>query len=136
MTEMTDNIDNSGQSARHYNWEKIPREELNSNIDRRIITGTNIMIAHIYLKKGGVAPKHGHKNEQITYVLKGALKFLLGENQQEEVIVRAGEVLAIPPHLPHSAVALEDTLDVDIFNPPRQDWLDGSDAYLREVKPQ
>ena len=95
-----------------------------------------MMITHIYLKEGGVVPKHGHKNEQITYVLEGALKFLLREDQQEEVIVQAGEVLVIPPHLPHSAVALEDTLDVDIFNPPREDWLDGSDAYLREEKPQ
>jgi quercetin dioxygenase-like cupin family protein len=136
MTEMTGNTDNSVQSAQHYNWGKIPREQLNSDIDRRIITGTNMMITHIYLKEGGVVTKHGHKNEQITYVLEGALKFLLGEDQREEVIVRAGEVLVIPPHLPHSAVALEDTLDVDIFNPPREDWLDGSDAYLREEKPQ
>ena len=136
MTEMTDNIDKSVQSAQHYSWGKIPREKLNNDIDRRFITGTNMMIAQIYLKEGGVAPNHSHKNEQITYVLEGALKFLLGEDQQEEVILRAGEVLVIPPHLPHSAVALEDTLDVDIFNPPREDWLDGSDAYLRGGKPQ
>jgi quercetin dioxygenase-like cupin family protein len=89
------------------------------------------MIAHIYLKKGGIVPLHSHHNEQITYVLEGALKFLLGEDQDVEVIVRSGEVLTIPPHLPHSAEALEDTLDVDVFNPPRQDWLDGTDAYLR-----
>ena len=136
MTEMTDNIDKSVQSAQHYSWGKIPREKLNNDIDRRFITGTNMMIAQIYLKEGGVAPNHSHKNEQITYVLEGALKFLLGEDQQEEVILRAGEVLVIPPHLPHSAVALEDTLDVDIFNPPREDWLDGSDVYLRGGKPQ
>ncbi|MBT8072753.1 MAG: cupin domain-containing protein, partial [Xanthomonadales bacterium] len=100
-------------------------------ISRRLITGENMMIAHVYLDQGAVVPEHSHHNEQITYVLKGALKFLLGEDQQTEVIVRAGEVLTIPPNLPHSAVALEDTLDVDVFNPPRQDWLDGSDAYLR-----
>jgi quercetin dioxygenase-like cupin family protein len=135
MTEMTDNKDKSVQSAQHYSWGKIPREQLNNDIDRRFITGTNMMIAQIYLKEGGVAPNHSHKNEQITYVLEGALKFLLGEDQQEQVILRAGEVLVIPPHLPHSAVALEDTLDVDIFNPPREDWLDGSDAYLRGGKP-
>ena len=133
---MTDNIDKSVQNAQHYSWGKIPREKLNNDIDRRFITGTNMMIAQIYLKEGGVAPNHSHKNEQITYVLEGALKFLLGEDQQEEVILRAGEVLVIPPHLPHSAVALEDTLDVDIFHPPREDWLDGSDAYLRGGKPQ
>ena len=89
------------------------------------------MIAHIYLKKGGVVPLHSHHNEQITYVLEGELEFLLGEGQDEKVVVRAGEVLTIPPHLPHSARALQDTLDVDVFNPPRQDWLDGTDDYLR-----
>jgi quercetin dioxygenase-like cupin family protein len=112
-------------------WIDLPWEQLNSYIDRRLITGTNMMIAQIYLKKGGVVPMHSHHNEQITYVLEGALKFLLGTNQDEEVIVRAGEVLTIPPNLPHSALALEDTMDVDVFNPPRQDWLDGTDAYLR-----
>lgn len=121
--------DNS--TATLYRWEDLPRESLNSHIDRRLVTGDNVMIAHVYLKKDGVVPLHSHHNEQLTYVLEGALRFLLGENEDREVIVRAGEVLTIPPHLPHSAVALEDTLDVDIFNPPRQDWLDGSDSYLR-----
>jgi quercetin dioxygenase-like cupin family protein len=118
-------------AAALHRWDDLPRERLNSHLDRRLITGSNMMIAHVYFKKGGEVPMHSHHNEQITYVLEGALKFLLGEAQDEEVIVRAGEVLTIPPHLPHSAVALEDTLDVDIFNPPREDWLDGSDAYLR-----
>lgn len=118
-------------TAALYRWEDLPRESLNSHIERRLVTGSNMMIAHVYLKKGGVVPLHSHHNEQLTYVLEGALRFLLGENEDREVIVRAGEVLTIPPHLPHSAVALEDTLDVDIFNPPRQDWLDGSDSYLR-----
>jgi quercetin dioxygenase-like cupin family protein len=114
-----------------HRWNDLPQEQLKSDIGRRLITGTNMMIAHVYFKKGGEVPMHSHHNEQITYVLEGALKFLLGPDQDEEVIVRAGEVLTIPPHLPHSAVALEDTLDVDIFNPPREDWLDGSDGYLR-----
>lgn len=118
-------------TAQLHRWDDLPRERLNSHLDRRLVTGTNTMVAHIYLKKGGVVPMHSHHNEQITYVLNGALKFLLGEEQDEEVIVRANEVLTIPPHLPHSVVALEDTLDVDIFNPPREDWLDGSDMYLR-----
>lgn len=118
-------------TAKLHRWEDLPRERLNSLLERRLITGTNMMIAHVYLEKGCIVPRHSHHNEQITYVLEGALKFLLGEAQDEEVIVRAGEVLTIPPHLPHSAEALEDTLDVDIFNPPREDWLDGSDSYLR-----
>ena len=119
-------------TARHYNWEAMPCEEINAGIGRRMITGTNMMIAHIYLKKDAIVPLHSHHNEQITYVLEGALRFLLGKQQDREVIVRAGEVLVIPPHEPHSAVALEDTLDVDVFDPPRQDWLDGTDRYLRE----
>jgi quercetin dioxygenase-like cupin family protein len=118
-------------SATHYRWKDIPLEHLNENLDRRLITGTNTMIAHIYLKKDAVVPLHSHHNEQITYVLEGALEFLLGKQQDEKVIVRAGEVLTIPPNLPHSATALEDTLDIDVFNPPREDWLDGSDSYLR-----
>lgn len=119
------------QKAAHFAWEKMPRETLNEDIDRRLITGSNMMIAHIYLKKGAVVPKHSHHNEQITYILSGALKFLMGEDQTEEITVGEGEVLVIPPHLPHSAVALEDTVDVDVFNPPREDWLDGTDSYLR-----
>jgi quercetin dioxygenase-like cupin family protein len=124
----------TGRAARHYSWENIPKEQLNETISRRLITGDNMMIAHVYLEKGAVVPEHRHHNEQITYVLKGALKFLLGEDQATEVVVKTGEVLTIPSNLPHSAVALEDTLDVDVFNPPRQDWLDGSDAYLRDGK--
>jgi quercetin dioxygenase-like cupin family protein len=119
-------------TAKLHRWEDLPRERLNSLLERRLITGTNMMIAHVYLEKGCIVPRHSHHNEQITYVLEGALKFLLGEDQDQEVIVNAGEVLTIPPHVPHSAEALEDTLDVDIFNPPREDWLDGSDAYLRK----
>lgn len=119
-------------TAKLHRWEDLPRERLNSLLERRLITGTNMMIAHVYLEKGCIVPRHSHHNEQITYVLDGALKFLLGEDQDQEVIVNAGEVLTIPPHVPHSAEALEDTLDVDIFNPPREDWLDGSDAYLRK----
>lgn len=119
-------------TAKLHRWEDLPRERLNDRLERRLITGTNMMIAHVYLEKGCIVPKHSHHNEQITYVLEGTLKFLLGEDQRQEVIVRAGEVLTIPPHLPHQAEALEDTLDVDIFNPPREDWLDGSDAYLRK----
>lgn len=118
--------------AQLHNWERIPLEPLNALLDRRLITGERMMIAQILLKKDCVVPKHSHENEQISYVVNGALKFLLGEEQDEEVIVRSGEVLVIPSKLPHCAIALEDTVDVDVFCPPRQDWLDGSDAYLRQ----
>jgi quercetin dioxygenase-like cupin family protein len=118
-------------AATHYRWEDLPREELNPQIGRRLITGERMMIAHVYLAKGALVPKHAHENEQITYILEGHLRFSLGEDGSEVVDVRAGEVLTIPSNLPHAAEAIEDTLDVDVFDPPRQDWLDGSDAYLR-----
>ncbi len=118
-------------AARHFRWDDMPRESLNPLLDRRLITGERMMLAHVYLKKGCVVPRHSHENEQLTYVLEGALHFWLGEDESEEVVVRAGEVLTIPSNLPHKAMALEDTLDVDVFSPPRQDWLAGTDAYLR-----
>jgi quercetin dioxygenase-like cupin family protein len=118
-------------SARHYRWADLTAEPLKGGITRRLITSERMMIAHVYFKKGDDVPRHSHENEQITYILEGALKFWLGANGDREITVRAGEVLVIPSNLPHRALALEDTLDVDVFNPPRQDWLDGSDAYLR-----
>jgi quercetin dioxygenase-like cupin family protein len=118
-------------SAQHYRWNDIPKEAMKGGITRQLITSKRMMIAHVCLKKGDEVPKHSHENEQITYILEGALHFWLGPNGDREVVVRAGEVLVIPSLLEHRAVALEDTLDVDVFNPPRQDWLDGSDAYLR-----
>jgi len=117
--------------ATHYRWEELPAEQLKGSLTRRLITGDRMMIAHVYFKKGDDVPRHSHENEQITYVLEGALQFWLGAEGERELIVRAGEVLVIPSWLPHSASALEDTLDVDVFNPPRQDWLAGTDAYLR-----
>jgi quercetin dioxygenase-like cupin family protein len=117
--------------AKHYRWEELPAEKLKDGLTRRVIASDRMMIAHVYFKKGVDVPRHSHENEQITYILEGALQFHLGVNGERELIVRAGEVLVIPSYLPHSAVALEDTLDVDVFNPPRQDWLAGTDAYLR-----
>ena len=122
----------SEPKATHYRWDDMPKERVNDMLDRRLITGDRTMIAHVYLKKGCIVPKHSHENEQITYILEGALRFTLGEDQSLEVTVAAGEVLTIPSNLPHRAEALEDTLDVDVFNPPREDWLNGSDAYLRK----
>lgn len=118
-------------AARHYRWDDMPKEQVNDLLSRRLITGERMMIGHVYIKKGCVVPLHSHDNEQITYILEGALHFYLGDDEGEEVVVRAGEVLMIPSHLPHKAIALEDTLDVDIFCPPRADWLSGDDAYLR-----
>lgn len=117
----------------HYRWNDMPREPVTDAIDRRVITGERMMLAHVYLKKGSIVPRHSHDNEQLTYILEGALKFLIGPEGNQEIIVRAGEVLVIPSNVPHQAEALEDTLDVDVFCPPRQDWLDGTDDYFRRT---
>lgn len=117
--------------AMHYRWDDVPKEAVNDDLSRRLITGERMMLAHVYLDKGCIVPQHSHDNEQLTYILEGALRFFLGEDESEVIDVGAGEVLHIPPNLPHKAEALEDTLDVDVFSPPRSDWLDGSDAYLR-----
>ena len=117
-------------AVRHFRWEDMPRERVTDMIDRRVITGDDMMIAHVYLQKDSVVPRHQHVNEQITYILEGALRFRIGEDGAEEVVVRAGEVLHIPSNVWHEAVALEDTLDVDVFSPPRADWLNGTDTYF------
>ena len=114
-----------------YRWDDMEKEKVSDLLERRLITCDRMMIAHVYLKKGAIVPKHSHENEQITYILEGALRFWIGEDGSDELVVSAGEVLTIPSNIPHKAEALEDTLDVDIFSPPRQDWLEGSDAYLR-----
>jgi quercetin dioxygenase-like cupin family protein len=114
--------------ANYIKWKDIEVESLNALIGRQLIVGTNLMVAHVLLKKGAKVPLHSHHNEQITYILEGALHFLI---DNREITVSAGEVLCIPPYMPHEAVALEDTIDLDIFNPPRQDWIDKDDAYLR-----
>lgn len=103
-------------------------EQLNPLFDRQLLVGDKMMLSRIVLRKGCVVPLHQHENEQISYILEGALKFVI---EEREIVVRSGEVLCIPPNLPHSAEALEDTLDLDIFYPPRADWLARTDDYLR-----
>jgi quercetin dioxygenase-like cupin family protein len=115
--------------AKHIKWNDIEVEAMSSTISRQLLVGTNLMVARVLLKKGARVPLHSHHNEQVTYILEGALHFFI---DNKEMIVSAGEVLCIPPHMPHEAIALEDTVDVDIFTPPRQDWLNKEDAYLRQ----
>jgi len=121
-------------AVKFHRWDDMPKQRVTDQIDRKIIVGERMMLAHVYLKKGSIVPRHSHDNEQLTYILEGALKFSIGAEgsaeAQEELIVRAGEVLVIPSNVLHQAVALEDTLDVDVFCPPRQDWLDGTDDYF------
>jgi len=112
-------------------WHTIPLEELNPLLQRQFVVGQEIMLARVLLKKGCVVPEHSHHNEQLTYILNGALKFWI---DGREIVVHAGEVLCIPAHMPHKAEALEDTVDLDVFNPPRADWINKTDQYLRGEK--
>lgn len=116
--------------ARFVRWDDLPWEPVTERIRRRLISGERAMLAVVRLDAGSIVPRHAHDNEQFTYILEGALRFWLGEDGRREVVVRAGEVLHIPSGLPHKAEALEDTIDLDVFSPPRQDWLDGTDDYF------
>ncbi len=116
--------------AKHHRWADIEPEPLNPLITRQYLVGTNTMLARIVLKKGAQVPTHHHFHEQISHVIEGALNFAIDGKQ---IIVHAGEILTIPPDVPHEVIALEDSVALDIFNPPRQDWIDGDDAYLRGV---
>jgi quercetin dioxygenase-like cupin family protein len=113
---------------KYLRWNDVELETLNPLLDRQIVTGESLMLSRVLLKKGCIVPEHSHLNEQLTYILEGALKFTI---DGREIVVSAGEVLCIPPHMPHKAEALEDTVDLDVFYPPRQDWLNKTDAYLR-----
>ena len=111
-----------------HSWSALPWEEVTEDISRKVITGRNEMVAQVYLKKDALVPEHSHVSEQISYIVEGALRFWIGG---EELVLRAGELVVIPASVPHKALALEDTLDLDIFSPIRQDWLDHTDTYFR-----
>ena len=115
-----------------FTWNEMPKERVTNRIDRRIVAGESTMVAHVYLQKGAIVPEHSHHNEQLTYVLKGKLRFWVGDDFSQVFDVGEGEVLRLPSHVPHKAEALEETLDVDIFSPPRQDWLDRTDDYFKD----
>ena len=119
----------STTTVRLHRWDEIALEKVTEMLSRKIVTGEREMLAQVYLKRGCLVPMHSHEAEQMTYVLQGALKFLIGG---EDITVREGEVLHIPSRVPHQAEALEDTFELDIFSPIRQDWLDHTDDYLRQ----
>lgn len=126
-----------GPTATKYSWSDIPLEQLNPQLSRRLVTGKDVMVAHVHLKAGCVVPKHHHVNEQVTYILQGAMRLWVGDqvdsqNDADGIVLKTGELLVIPSNVPHRAVALEDTLDLDVFSPPREDWLNGTDDYLRK----
>jgi unsaturated pyranuronate lyase len=112
-----------------YSWDNVKKEVLNERLWRKVISGERAMVAQVFLAQGAVVPTHQHESEQLSYIITGALKF---ELEGQELVVRQGEVLHIPSNVPHRAVALEDTLDLDIFSPIRIDWLTGQDDYLRK----
>jgi quercetin dioxygenase-like cupin family protein len=116
------------ETFKYIPWKDVEREKLNPLIDREMVVGDQVMLARVLMKKGAHVPLHHHHNEQVTYILEGALKFAI---DGREVVVRAGEVLCIPSNMPHEAWALEETIDLDVFNPPREDWLNKTDDYLR-----
>lgn len=118
-------------ALQHIPWHTIPLEDLNPLLQRQFVVGQEIMVARVLLKKGCIVPEHSHHNEQLTYILDGVLKFWI---DGKEIVVHSGEVLCIPSYMPHKAEALEDTVDLDIFTPPRADWIDKTDQYLRGQK--
>lgn len=120
-------------TLQHLSWQDVPAEALNPLLTRQFVTGSQAMLSRIQLKKGCIVPRHVHPNEQIAFILSGALRFSVGDDDASatDYIVRAGQVLVIPGNTPHLAEALEDTDNLDIFAPPRHDWITGDDAYLR-----
>ena len=115
-------------TAQLYKWNEMVLEHVTDTISRKYVGGDREMIAQIYLNRGAIVPTHSHESEQLTYVLTGALTFTL---DGRDITVRAGELLRIPSWVPHSAEALEDTFELDLFSPIRQDWIDGTDDYFR-----
>jgi quercetin dioxygenase-like cupin family protein len=113
---------------KYIRWDEVELEQLNPLLQRQFVVGRDVMVARVLMKKGCIVPEHSHVNEQITYILDGALKFWI---DGKEIVVHAGEVLTIPPNMPHKAEALADTVDLDVFNPPRADWMNKDDSYLR-----
>jgi quercetin dioxygenase-like cupin family protein len=118
---------NKGE-LRHISWDSVAVEALNPLLGLHFVVGQNVMLARVLLKKGCIVPEHSHPNEQLAFILEGSLKFWI---DGKEIVVNSGEVLTIPPNMPHKAEALEDTIDFDIFNPPRADWMNKTNAYLR-----
>jgi len=113
-----------------HKWSEIEEEKLTDSISRKYIMGDRVTMAMFTLKKGCTIQTHSHENEQMSTVLSGAMKFVV---EGQEVFVRSGETLRIPPMTPHSAEALEDTENLDVFAPVRSDWLEGNDDYLKKA---
>jgi quercetin dioxygenase-like cupin family protein len=118
----------STASVIHQRWSDIPAEQINPFISRQFICGERVTIARFELARGGVVPRHVHENEQVSYIVSGALKFVLDDR---EIVVRGGELIQIAPNVPHAAEVVEDCVAIDVFSPVRQDWIDKTDTYFR-----
>jgi quercetin dioxygenase-like cupin family protein len=112
-----------------YDWSAIAEEKMNALLSRWVIHTGQMTIARIWLGKGSVVPLHHHTNQQVTMLKSGVLQFDMGG---EKIILRAGEVLVIPPDLPHRVEALEESMATDLFTPAREDWIRGDDLYMRK----
>jgi quercetin dioxygenase-like cupin family protein len=116
---------------KQYDWNSIPKEQMSPAFARQVIHSDSMTVARVYLKAGCSVPEHQHPNEQISMILEGAMRFYY---QGKTITLRAGDVLQIPANLPHAADAIEDTVAMDLFSPPREDWISGNDSYLRGSK--
>jgi quercetin dioxygenase-like cupin family protein len=120
------------EKATFTRWDDLPKDPMRGSMMRRFVHSERMMVGQIWFAKDDSVPAHRHDNEQYTYVVSGALRFKFGEEQDEELVVGAGEIVLIPANLLHSAHADEDTFELDIFCPPREDWIHGDDAYMRK----
>ena len=117
--------------ASFHHWTDVPREQVKADLGRRLITGDRVMLANVDLQRGCIVPQHAHVHEQVSYVLEGFLRLTIGEDGSEAYDLRAGDVVLIPSNVPHAAEAMEDTRVLDVFSPPREDWINRTDSYLR-----
>ena len=118
-------------TATLHSWNSIPKQEVTAGLLRQFVTASRVTVAKFEMARGCVVPSHSHENEQVSYVISGALQFNVGGPGGDVVVVRAGELLQIPPHVPHGVEVLDDAHVIDIFTPIRQDWIDGTDAYFK-----
>jgi quercetin dioxygenase-like cupin family protein len=131
IQEVTTGLHTPGEDMQKTSWTQLEPERMNDLITRQMVNGENATVSRLLLSRGAVVPRHFHVSEQYSLILSGTLKFIFNDR---EVIVNAGEVLYIPANEPHSAVALEDTVDLDFFSPRREDWIRKEDAYLRQAQ--
>lgn len=120
------------ENLQSINWDTVELETVNPHMKRRIVTGDHMTVARIYLADGFLVPMHSHVHEQITQIISGRMRFTFGEERAEVAEYGPGDVIVIPPNLPHEALSIGDVEEMDMWSPRRDDWLDGTDDYLRQ----